>query len=68
MEKVIQEIRRLEDKMDAKFDAVESKMDVKINALEKTVDTKINTLYWVLGVVGAIITLAISVVITILSI
>lgn len=38
-----------------------------INHLEKTVDTKINTLYWVLGVVGAIITLAISVVITILS-
>jgi len=44
---LLQELRRMEDKMDAKFDAVdakitalESKMDTKIDALESKMDAK----------------------------
>ena len=47
MEKVIQEIRRLE---------------TKIDALEIKMDTKINAIYWVLGVIGATITVIISII------
>ena len=47
MEKVIQEIRRLETKIDA--------LEIKMNA-------KINAVYWVLGVIGATITVIISII------
>ena len=47
MKEVIQEIRRLE---------------TKIDALEIKMDTKINAIYWVLGVIGATITVIISII------
>lgn len=51
MEKVIQEIRRLEDKFDNKFSAMEGKFDAKFEA----VDSKFSTIFWILGIMAKII-------------
>ena len=58
LEKVLNAITHLENKVDT----LESKMDTKINALEIKMDTKINAIYWVLGVIGATITVIISII------
>ena len=58
LEKVLNAITNLENKVDT----LESKMDTKINALEIKMDTKINAIYWVLGVIGATITVIISII------
>ncbi len=41
---LLQELRRLEDKMDTKIGNLDSKMDAKIDSLESKVDTKIDSL------------------------
>lgn len=40
---LLQELRRMEDKMDAKIDGLESKMDAKIDGLESKMDAKFAT-------------------------
>jgi len=42
---LLQELRRMEDKMDTKIDGLEAKMDTKIDGLEAKMDTKIDGLH-----------------------
>ena len=49
-------ISRLESKMDA----MKESQDTKLDELEKTVDKNYKFLFWVVGIVGAAITIAIA--------
>lgn len=66
-------------KIDARFEAMDARMDTRMDSMEKTfdarldamdakIDTKINTLYWLVGIVVAVASIATSVFITLFRI
>ena len=57
MKEVIMEIRNMESKFDSKFNAIESKFASKFDAIE----SKFSILLWVVGTVGFVITIMITI-------
>lgn len=46
--------------MDARMDSMEKTFDARLDAMDAKIDTKINTLYWVVGIVVAVASIATS--------
>ena len=47
--------------MDARMDSMEKTFDARLDAMDAKIDTKINTLYWLVGIVVAVASIATSV-------
>ena len=68
MKEVIMEIRNMESKFDSKFNAIESKFASKFDAIESkfaskfdAIESKFSILLWVVGTVGFVITIMITI-------